>query len=204
MTGKIKTYDEAAEFHGHKCPGLAYGYKAAEYALKELFEDRARDEELVAIVENDACGIDAIQFLTGCTIGKGNLIFRDYGKQVYTFIKRSSGDAVRIVQKEGTAMADFDKKTGELADKVFSNSATEDEKQEFFERRNLVIKKILDMPCEELYSLKHIKMVIPQKAKLFKSLKCAKCKEIVSESRARVENGRIVCMPCYEEYSRGW
>ncbi|MDD4126952.1 MAG: FmdE family protein [Methanomicrobium sp.] len=204
MTQNIKTFEEAAEFHGHKCPGLAYGYKAAEYALKELFSDRSRDEELVAIVENDACGIDAIQFLTGCTIGKGNLIFEDYGKQVYTFIKRDNSDAVRLVQKDKTSMGDFDKKTGELSEKVFSGTAGDDEKKEFFERRNIVIKKILEMPGEDLYSLKHVKPKIPQKARLFQSHKCAKCGEMVAESRARVENGQIICIPCSEEYSRGW
>jgi formylmethanofuran dehydrogenase subunit E len=30
------------------------------------------------------------------TFGKGNLVFRDYGKQVYTFIKRPSGDCIWI------------------------------------------------------------------------------------------------------------
>ncbi|MBP2133066.1 formylmethanofuran dehydrogenase subunit E [Methanomicrobium sp. W14] len=204
MTQSIKSFDEAAEFHGHKCPGLAYGYKAAEYALKELSHGRSEDEELVAIVENDACGIDAIQFLTGCTIGKGNLIFRDYGKQVYTFIKRDNSDAVRLSQKEGTSMGDFDARTGELSEKVFGSSANDEERKEFFERRKVVIQKILDMPSEDLYRLEHVKPEIPERARLFKSYKCAKCGETVSESRARVQNGEIVCIPCFEEYSRGW
>ena len=204
MTRNLKSFEEASEFHGHKCPGLAYGYRAAEYALKELFQDRAQDEELIAIVENDACGIDAIQFLTGCTIGKGNLIFNDYGKQVYTFIKRNGNDAVRIVQKDKTSMGDFDKVTGELSDKVFSNTATDEEKNEFFRRREIVMNKILQMPVEDLYTLKHIKPQIPEKARLFKSHKCARCGENVSESRARIENGEIVCIPCFNEYSRGW
>lgn len=40
----------------------------------------ARDEEVVAAMEPDMCGVDAIQFLTGCTFGKGNLIDLDVGK----------------------------------------------------------------------------------------------------------------------------
>lgn len=91
----MKKLDEVIEFHGHICPGLALGYRAATFALKH-FGKRAKDEELVSIVENDSCAVDAVQVITGCTFGKGNLIFRDYGKQVYTFIKRPSGDAVRI------------------------------------------------------------------------------------------------------------
>ncbi len=98
----MKTFEDAVEFHGHACPGLALGYRAALFALETLGK-RAADEELVAIVENNSCAVDAVQLLTGCTFGKGNLIFRDYGKQVYTFVKRSSqneaaatGEGLRI------------------------------------------------------------------------------------------------------------
>ena len=76
----IKTYNEAAAFHGHSCPGLALGYRAAEYALQHLRAGRSEDEDLVAVVENDACGVDAIQLVAGCSAGKGNLILRDFGK----------------------------------------------------------------------------------------------------------------------------
>ena len=69
----------ASTFHGHICPGLIIGYRAAKLAAKELDIRRDKDEELVAVVENDACGVDAIQWLLGCTIGKGNLIFHDQG-----------------------------------------------------------------------------------------------------------------------------
>src|SRR5512147_320750 len=87
---------DAIQFHGHLCPGLALGYRVAKAALRELGADRPQDEELVAVVENDSCAADAIQFITGCTFGKGNLIFRDYGKHVYTIFNRRSGRGVRI------------------------------------------------------------------------------------------------------------
>ena len=71
--------DKVIDFHGHWCPGLATGIRAAEWAVKEL--GKAADEEIVAVVETDMCGVDAIQYLTGCTFGKGNLIHQDYGKK---------------------------------------------------------------------------------------------------------------------------
>jgi formylmethanofuran dehydrogenase subunit E len=74
MTQSIKSFAEAIAFHGHACPGLALGYRAAEYALQHLGTGRSEDEDLVAIVENDACGVDAIQLVAGCSAGKGNLI----------------------------------------------------------------------------------------------------------------------------------
>ena len=71
---------EILDFHGHLCPGIVIGYRAAKAALSNLSSDRAVDEELVAIVENDACGVDAVQVITGCTFGKGNFIFKDHNR----------------------------------------------------------------------------------------------------------------------------
>ncbi|MGD8916559.1 MAG: FmdE family protein, partial [Syntrophobacterales bacterium] len=62
--------EKTVAFHGHMCPGLAVGIRAAEVALREI-GPHAQDEEVVAVVETDMCGVDAIQFLTGCTFGKG-------------------------------------------------------------------------------------------------------------------------------------
>jgi formylmethanofuran dehydrogenase subunit E len=36
MTQSIKSYNETVAFHGHSCPGLALGYRAAEYALQHF------------------------------------------------------------------------------------------------------------------------------------------------------------------------
>jgi formylmethanofuran dehydrogenase subunit E len=73
--GRTLTYAEIARLHGHECPGLAIGYRMAAAGFEALESARAEDEELVAIVENDACGVDALQCLTGCTFGKGNLLW---------------------------------------------------------------------------------------------------------------------------------
>jgi len=110
---QLDLWKESISFHGHECKGLAWGYKVAMYALEKLGYDRSQDEELVAIVENDSCAIDAIQFVTGCTFGKGNLIFRDYGKHVYTFYSRNTGRGIRISRKKGTETQDILSARGE-------------------------------------------------------------------------------------------
>ena len=66
------TYEEIIQFHGHECPGLAMGYRMVTAAMNELDSIRAVDEEIVAIVENDACGVDALQCVTGCTYPSRN------------------------------------------------------------------------------------------------------------------------------------
>ncbi len=69
-----------------------------------LGERRAADEEIVAIVETDACGANAIQVLTGCTFGKGNFIYRNYGKHAFSLLSRASGKGVRLSGKPGARL----------------------------------------------------------------------------------------------------
>ncbi|WP_018084263.1 FmdE family protein [Desulfurispora thermophila] len=195
-------WERCVEFHGHACPGLAIGYRVAQVALAELAALRAADEELVAIVENDACGVDAIQVLTGCSIGKGNLIYRDYGKQVYTFVCRNSGQAVRVAIK--AANWRVNPEVDALRQKVFAGTATEDEKAAFQRHQQERINNILSQPVEQLCDVRCIQIQPPAKARIFPSHICAVCGESVMEPRARVKQGRIVCIPCAEEYGRGW
>ena len=48
-------FKKCVDFHGHVCPGLAIGYVAGKTGLEWLKENRAEDEEIVSIVETDAC-----------------------------------------------------------------------------------------------------------------------------------------------------
>ena len=90
--------EQTIEFHGHLCPGLTLGMRVAEVALREI-GSHAADEEVVADVETDSCAVDAIQYLVGCTFGKGNLVHLDYGRSVFTFVRRSDGKAVRVTAR---------------------------------------------------------------------------------------------------------
>jgi formylmethanofuran dehydrogenase subunit E len=203
-TGKIKSFAEAVKFHGHTCPGLMLGYRAAEAAIGELATERDVDEELVAIVENDACGVDAVQVVTGCTLGKGNLILKDYGKQAFTFINRNTNDAVRIVLKPSFNIDDLDPELGRLRARVAAGKATKKETEEFHRRMKSMTEAMRKAPVETMFDIRHVKAKMPGKARLFQSVKCSKCGEMVAESRARVRDGRFVCIPCSDEYTRGW
>jgi formylmethanofuran dehydrogenase subunit E len=79
-------FTKFVEFHGHTCPGLGIGFQAARILMELLNVRKAPDEELLAIVETDACGADAIQVMTGCTFGKGNFVFKNYGKHAFSLI----------------------------------------------------------------------------------------------------------------------
>ena len=91
MDDEKALWKKCAEFHGHECGGLTIGYKAALYAKELLDLDFSEDEQVVCISENDACGVDAIQVILGCSVGKGNLLFHICGKQAFSFYDRGSG-----------------------------------------------------------------------------------------------------------------
>jgi formylmethanofuran dehydrogenase subunit E len=200
----LPPFEEVAVFHGHICPGLAFGYRAAEYAKKSLNTGRSEDEEMVTIVENDACMIDAIQYITGCTMGKGNLIFRDHGKPVYTFILRNGNKAVRIAQRPAFGMDTLFPEITEIQARVAAGTASDADQKQMQELRSAMIKKILTAPLDEIYECKEVTPELPERARIFKSVPCQTCGEPVSEQRARVQNGNVVCIPCFDAYTRGW
>jgi formylmethanofuran dehydrogenase subunit E len=182
---------KAVQFHGHMCPGLAMGYRVAKY-VKEHYP-RSEDEELVAIVENSSCSVDAIQDMLGCTSGKGNLIFKDYGKQAFTFYSRDQGKAMRIYFK-GDVFEGMDK----LRQKYFKGELEPEEKKEFELVREQVIQKILAAPDQEVLSIKEVDIPAPQKARIYPSLRCQECGEAFMEILGRTVKGKVVCKDCFE------
>lgn len=182
-------------FHGHSCPGLAVGMRVAEVCLDRIGRHSA-DEEIVAVVETDMCGVDAVQFLTGCTFGKGNLIHLDYGKNAFTFYNRRTGRAVRVISKPG-AFGRHDDGLGELRAKAAQGRATPAE----LEKINVLlaerVEAIMATPLEEMFDLQPIETPPPQPARVMSSLVCADCGEQMMETRSRKFGGRELCIPCF-------
>ena len=169
-------YKGLISFHGHSCPGLAIGYRMSNAALSFLSDSRAKDEEIVAIVENDACGVDALQCLSGCTFGKGNLILKDYGKHVYTLYNRSSRKGVRVVFNARNVPGNVRK------DRV------------------QFINWLLTAPEEEVVSLKEVQIDEPEHARVMNSVECEFCGESVMETRTKEIHGKLACIPCAEKH----
>lgn len=188
---------EIVKFHGHVCPGIAIGYRAAEIAMDKLSSNKSEDEEFIAIVENDSCSVDAIQVLAGCTFGKGNLFFKDYGKQVYTFLNRNTDSAIRLALKKEVNV--INPEFLEMREKL-SNSSNESDKLKLEEIKNKTVDMFLDIPADELFKIEEVEIDSPLKAKIFKSIKCSNCGEAVSQHRTRVVDDNLVCIPCFESY----
>ncbi len=185
---------DAIQFHGHLCPGLALGYRVARAALRELKAGRPQDEELVAVVENDSCAVDAIQFITGCTFGKGNLVFHDYGKHVYTLYNRKTGKGVRIVE-DYRGFAD-DNRYAELEKR---RNAGEDVSREQAALRMEKAAAILGAEERAILTISPAEAPAPREARVRSSARCELCGEKFMETRGRVKSGAIVCIPCFEK-----
>jgi formylmethanofuran dehydrogenase subunit E len=183
------------EFHGHLCPGLVYGYIVSKKAMDLLELDRSRDEEVVAISENDSCAVDAIQILLGTSIGKGNLTLKDYGKNVYTILNRKNKGAYRFSRKkhyqyQGKSKDEFI----QLDAAISSGTAAEKDKH-----RHKMLKSadLLQRPFGDIFSVEKVDCSMPPYAPLSRSEACATCGEMtMSTKMIETENGEHVCIPC--------
>lgn len=170
----MKTWNDCVQFHGHECGGLTIGYKASLYAAQLLELTFSSDEQVVCIAENDACGLDAIQVMLGCSVGKGNLLFHMRGKSAYSFYNRKTGLSVRLVLKPIPA--------GMSKSESFAYLQATD-------------------PAA-LFDVKPTTISFPEKARLFDSYVCECCGEVVGANWIRISGGKKLCLDCVDDYDR--
>lgn len=170
-------WNKAVAFHGHECPGLAIGVKACEAAFEKMGIGVSDDEEIVCITENDACGVDAVQALLSCTIGKGNLIYRDTGKQAFSFFNRKDGNKMRVCLK--------------------ANNKDDMEREQWREY-------LLSASLDDVFYFSVPTFDIPKKARRFPTVICEICGEGAPEHKMHLQEGKTVCVDCFNGYSRGW
>ena len=170
----MKTWQDCVAFHGHGCGGLTIGYKASLYAAQLLDLEFSDDEQVVCITENDACGVDAVQVMLGCSIGKGNLLFHMRGKQAFSFYNRKTGKSVRLVLKP--------KPEGMTKEESFAYFQACDPK--------------------DMFAVKQTTIRLPETAKLFDSYTCDCCGEVTGTNWIRLAGDKKLCLDCYETYDR--
>jgi formylmethanofuran dehydrogenase subunit E len=184
-------------FHGHKCPAMPMGLRISLAAMEALgVEQRAGAGELVALVELDSdhcatCFADGVQVVTGCTFGKGNIQKLHYGKWGLTLIDRKQDKAVRVVPR-AEVMA-VNKKTEFMAQRKAGVPPTmiPDEISQ------PLVERVMNMPGEQLYKISEVFDYKWEAAPhTFESVICDECGEMVVERNARVQDGRVLCIPC--------
>ncbi len=193
-------YSAVGSLHGHYCPGSALGFHLALKALEEIrkFTDGV-SENLLAIVEMNNCAVDAIQLITGCSLGNNSLIFRDLGKNALTLAIRG-GKAIRVtVRNNWREQSGIDPEYTELFQKVVRDrNATQEELDRFKIVSNRESFKLIEQPSEQIVSFKEVEVILPPKAPIHESFICDKCGEMTMGSRKVIQHDNQYCLICSE------
>lgn len=165
--------NKAAAFHGGTCVGLALGTRITVAALRYLGLDPYENnkKKIIVYAEIDRCMTDAVQAVTGCSLGKRSLKHADYGRFAATFVNLETGRAVR-----GTV------------GKVFSS-----------QDKDNTIREIAATPDEDLVTLQPVRVDIPENdlpGTPRETAVCAACGERVADGRHVVRDGVTLCKAC--------
>ena len=164
---KIKTV------HGNICAGIVLGTRMTLAAMRELELDPTRkNKNLIVFVEIDRCMTDAVQTITGCTLGQRTLKYVNYGKFGATFYDMALKRAVRVTERMG------------LRDKVGEDVYT----------------AFSTLPDEELLKVEEVEISLdgtdlpgkPQRSK-----ECKQCGELIFDGQREVNASRgLLCRAC--------
>jgi formylmethanofuran dehydrogenase subunit E len=164
---------KAEAFHGHVCMGIALGTRISLAAMQALgLKPGEKHKNLIVYTEIDRCMTDAVQVVTGCSLGHRSLKFADYGKFAATFVDTKTGRAVRGTVKEH-----------------YGND----------EPVEVQLKKLAGIPDSTLVTLQQVTVDIPVTdlpgAPTLKAV-CAACGETVMDGREVRKGDKVLCRSC--------
>lgn len=162
----LEIYKQAGSFHGHLCPGLAIGVRAAWEAREALSPENSKG--LQCLAESPACWLDGLQYVLGATTGNGRLKIDDRGKAAFNFYAPDSGESLRLYLK---ALPQ------DLA-------------------REELIQFILTAPAKEVFQRGPVRLLFPARGERAPEAMCCRCGERVRLDKARKIGAEIVCLDC--------
>ena len=175
---------ESARIHGHLCPGQVLGVKMSMLGLREagISDPKGKDRKsIIVFVEMDRCATDAVQSVTGCSLGHRTMKFMDYGKMAATFLNLKTGKAVRVIAKE---------ESRQKAKEYFP---------EIENKYDAQLEAYRIMMDEELFVVMDVRVKINPEdmpGRPLRRIKCDSCGEYVQDLREIQRNGRVLCRPC--------
>lgn len=176
--------DYSTTIHGHICAGQVIGVRMSMIGLREINITDPKGSErkkFYVLVEIDRCATDAIQSVTGCTLGKRSLKWLDYGIMAATFVNLETGKAVRITARE---------ESRELAKKYVPEVEGKYKQQ---------LEAYRVMPEEELFKIENVEITIPPEdmpGRPLKRVQCQGCGDWVQDCREQEKDGKILCKSC--------
>ena len=171
--------EKAGKFHGEICGGIVIGTKLAMYALEKMgMELNKKNKDLIVFVEIDRCMSDAVQAVTGCSMGKRSLKQMGYGKFAATFYNMSTGVAFRMTDVDANSKENRDETTEEM------------------------IERFKNTPNEELFYVQRVEIKLDENelpGKPKETVFCSICNEKVMDGKHKLIGGKAVCKSCSEE-----
>lgn len=190
-------FKNVVDFHRHLCLDIAIGYRAAKALMREMGDQMKNMKEIVALVGNETCALDAIQEVTGCTFGKRNLYLTQVGKPVYILQNTKTGKAVRAYCSYWDR---FDHQGLRKARKDASApDATAADKSAFQKLTDDKIAEILSASESELFSIKQVTLPPPPKSGKYDAEPCDACGEHTNVALLTEAGGKRVCKECSEK-----
>jgi formylmethanofuran dehydrogenase subunit E len=170
--------EQARLYHGELCAGIVLGTRMTIIGLNALgFSPMKRNRDLIVFAEIDRCMTDAIQAITGCSLGRRTLKFVDYGKFGATFCDVSTGRSVRI--------------------------STLINPRDIVEEKGMegAVDLLSHIPELELLRMQKVKVDLPAKdkpgkAKMGGQPECTDCGEYIFDNREVIIGGRLLCKSC--------
>jgi formylmethanofuran dehydrogenase subunit E len=176
--------DVSTKIHGHICAGQVIGVRMSMLGLERIGIDDPKGadrKKLYVLVEIDRCATDAIQSVTGCSLGKRSMRWMDFGIMAATFVNLESGKAVRITARE---------ESRELSKKYYPALANKYQQQ-------LEAYKI--MPEDELFLFQEVEVDIPKcdmPGRPLRRVQCDRCGDYVQDCREVEQDDEILCRAC--------
>lgn len=176
--------ERSASLHGHLCPGQVLGVKMSMLGLRSIGIDDPMGKDrksIIVFVEMDRCATDAVQSVTGCSLGHRTMKFLDYGKMAATFLNIRTGRAVRVLAKEEAREGARTYCPG-IEDKYAAQ-----------------LEAYKKMPDDELFRLMEVDVPLkPQDmpGRPIRRVQCSSCGEYVQDMREVQKDGKNFCKAC--------
>lgn len=182
-----KLLEESTHVHGHLCPGQVLGVRMSMLGLRRIGIKDPKGEDrkkIYVFVEIDRCATDAIQSVTGCSLGKRSLRWLDYGIMAATFVNLETGEAVRITARE---------ESRELSQKYCAHIVDKHARQ---------LEAYKMMPDEELFRVEPVAVDLPAAnipGRPQRKVQCGSCDDWIQDNRDVERDGKTLCRSCAGE-----
>jgi formylmethanofuran dehydrogenase subunit E len=179
--------EESVKIHGHLCAGQVLGVRMSMLGLRAIgiSDPKGADrKKLIVFVEMDRCATDAVQSVTGCSLGRRSMKFMDFGKMAATFLNVKTNKAVRVAAREE------------------SRDAAKNHMPSLVDKYKAQIEAYKIMSENELFEIQTVTVILRPEGlpgRPLRRIQCQSCSEHVQDMREIIVDGKVLCRQCAGE-----